>query len=72
MKTLVFVDDEPNVLQGLQRQLRPMRHEWDMNFVGSGQKALEFMGARPVDIVVTDMMMDSLDGISGPRMRFQD
>jgi HD-like signal output (HDOD) protein len=62
MKTLIFVDDEPNVLQGLQRQLRPMRHEWEMNFVEGGQKALDFMAAHPVDIVVTDMMMPGMDG----------
>jgi HD-like signal output (HDOD) protein/CheY-like chemotaxis protein len=62
MKTLLFVDDEPNVLQGLQRQLRPLRHEWEMNFVEGGQKALDFMAARPVDIVVSDMMMPGMDG----------
>src|SRR5450755_4506465 len=62
MKTLLFVDDEPNVLQGLQRQLRPMRNEWDMHFVENGQKALDFMAAQPVDIVVSDMMMPGMDG----------
>lgn len=62
MKTLLFVDDEPKVLQGLQRQLRPMRNEWEMNFVEGGAKALEFMAAKPVDIVVSDMMMPTMDG----------
>ena len=62
MKTLLFVDDEPRVLQGLQRQLRPMRHEWDMNFVESGRQALEFMAAQPVDIIISDMMMPGMDG----------
>jgi HD-like signal output (HDOD) protein len=62
MKTLLFVDDEPNVLRGLQRQLRPMRLEWDMNFVESGFQALELMATRPVDIVVSDMMMPGMDG----------
>jgi HD-like signal output (HDOD) protein len=62
MKTLLFVDDEPNVLLGLQRQLRPMRNEWDMNFFDGGQKALDFMAAHPVDIVVSDMMMPGMDG----------
>ena len=62
MKTLLFVDDEPKVLQGLQRQLRPMRHEWDMNFVESGAQALDFMAARRVDIVVSDMTMPLMDG----------
>jgi HD-like signal output (HDOD) protein len=62
MKTLLFVDDEPRVLQGLQRQLRPMHQEWDMNFVGGGEPALEFMATKPVDIVITDMMMPGMDG----------
>ena len=62
MKTLLFVDDEPKVLQGLQRQLRPMHNEWDMHFVDDGRKALEFMATRPVDIVVTHMMMPGMDG----------
>ncbi len=62
MKTLLFVDDETHVLQGLQRQLRPMRHEWDMNFVVGGNAALDFMATRPVDIIVSDMMMPGMDG----------
>jgi HD-like signal output (HDOD) protein/CheY-like chemotaxis protein len=62
MKTILFVDDEPMVLQGLQRQLRPMHNEWDMNFFDGGQKALDFMVAHPVDIVVSDMVMPGMDG----------
>lgn len=62
MKSLLFVDDEPKVLQGLQRQLRPLRHEWEMNFIESGQAALAFMATHPVDIVISDMMMPVMDG----------
>ncbi|HVV71905.1 MAG TPA: response regulator [Verrucomicrobiae bacterium] len=62
MQTMLFVDDEPRVLQGLQRQLRTMRHEWDMHFVESGPKALEFLAGTPVQVIVTDMMMPGMDG----------
>jgi len=62
MKSLLFVDDEPRVLQGLQRQLRPMRNEWEMNFAEGGEQALAFMATHPVDIVVSDMMMPGMDG----------
>jgi HD-like signal output (HDOD) protein len=62
MKTLLFVDDEARVLQGLQRQLRSMRNEWDMNFADGGQKALDFMADKPVDVLVSDMMMPEMDG----------
>ena len=62
MKTLLFVDDEPKVLQGLQRQLHAMRKEWNMNFIEGGQKALDFMAAHPVDVIVSDMVMPGMDG----------
>ena len=62
MKNLLFVDDEPRVLLGLQRQLRVMREEWQMDFVESGPKALEFFASSPVDVLVTDMMMPGMDG----------
>ena len=32
---VIFVDDEPRVLEGLKRMLRPKRNEWQMTFVGS-------------------------------------
>lgn len=62
MRTLLFVDDESKVLQGLQRQLYGMRRDWDMHFADSGAKALDIMAANPVDVVVSDMMMPQMDG----------
>ena len=62
MKALLFVDDEAKVLQGLQRQLRTMRNEWEMNFVESGPQALALMAVKPIDVVVSDMMMPGMDG----------
>jgi HD-like signal output (HDOD) protein len=62
MKNILFVDDEPKVLQGLQRQLHRMRNEWKMNFAEGGNNALEFMAHSPVDVIVTDMMMPGMDG----------
>ncbi len=62
MKNLLFVDDEPRVLQGLQRQLHGMRHEWDMHFVENGAAALEYMAREPVEVIVSDMLMPGMDG----------
>lgn len=61
-KRLLFVDDEPNILAGLKRMLRPMRHEWDMIFAENGQSALAQMASAPADVVVTDMRMPGIDG----------
>ncbi|MEO0616641.1 MAG: response regulator [Pseudomonadota bacterium] len=62
MKRIVFVDDEQNILQGLRRMLRPMRHEWEMHFADSADEALEIMRDGEFDVVVTDMRMPGKDG----------
>jgi HD-like signal output (HDOD) protein/CheY-like chemotaxis protein len=62
MNEILFVDDEPNLLQGLQRQLRPMHNVWNMHFVDSGAQALDLMLSNPVDIIITDMKMPGIDG----------
>lgn len=62
-KHILFVDDEPNILQGLRRMLRGMRHEWDMKFVESGIKAMEMLGREPFDVVISDMRMPEMDGL---------
>jgi len=62
MINVLFVDDDPMVLQGLQRTLRPMRSEWSMSFADSGAKALELMDRAPFDVVVSDMRMPHMDG----------
>ena len=62
MLTVLFVDDEPNILQGTRRATRNMRGTWDMHFVESGDEALAFMNDRNVDVVVSDMRMPGMDG----------
>src|SRR5664279_320359 len=59
---ILFVDDEPMVLQGLQRLLRAFRNEWDMAFVASGQEALAQLAEHPFDIIVSDMRMPGMNG----------
>jgi len=59
---VIFVDDEPRVLEGLKRMLRPKRNEWQMTFVGSAQAALEALRAEPCEVVVTDMRMPGMSG----------
>lgn len=62
-KRILFVDDEPMVLQGLQRSLRAMRNDWEMEFVNGGPQALESIGRQFFDIVVTDMRMPGMSGV---------
>lgn len=62
MRKILFVDDEPKILEGLQRMLRPMRHEWEMIFTESGEKALELLAQQNFDVVVSDMRMPGMSG----------
>jgi|WetSurMetagenome_2_1015567.scaffolds.fasta_scaffold84454_3 HD-like signal output (HDOD) protein/CheY-like chemotaxis protein len=59
---VLFVDDEPRVLEGLRRMLWTMRGEWDMEFVTSGADALAALDRSRYDVVVTDMRMPVMTG----------
>jgi len=61
-KRILFVDDEPLILNGLQRTLRKMRNEWEMTFTASGKEALEVLGTTPMDVIVSDLKMPEMDG----------
>ncbi len=63
VRKILFVDDEPNVLQGFKRMLSPMRNKWGMEFAISGKEALNLMSKFPFDVVVSDMRMPVMDGI---------
>lgn len=62
MYSILFVDDEPNILHGLNRSLRSLRHEWKMDFVDNGSKAIDFVTNNKVDIIVSDMRMPGMNG----------
>ena len=62
MKRILFVDDEPKILEGLQRMLRPQRNEWEMSFAPGGEAALAMLEAESFDVIVSDMRMPGVDG----------
>lgn len=59
---ILFVDDDPNLLQALQRSLRPMRKDWDMEFADGGASALGLLDRSEFDVVVSDMKMPGING----------
>ena len=44
---IIFVDDEPNILDSLQRSLRKKKQLWDMCFVTSGKAVLKLCEKSP-------------------------
>lgn len=60
---ILFVDDEPNILLGLKRLLHSHRREWDMQFVNSGEEALELLAKEPFQVIVSDLRMPGTTGV---------
>jgi HD-like signal output (HDOD) protein/CheY-like chemotaxis protein len=58
---VLFVDDEPLVLRAMQRVVRPLS-EIEAGFASSGEEALLQCGAKPFDVIVSDMRMPGMDG----------
>ena len=62
-RRILFVDDDANLLQGLKRMLRPLREEWEMEFVSSGHEALACLDRGPVEVIVSDVRMPGMNGV---------
>lgn len=63
MKVLL-VDDEPLILAALRRMLGRVRPEWTVDTAGGGLPALARFEESPPDLIVADLDMPDLDGLS--------
>jgi len=63
-KRILFVDDEPSVLSGLQHRLRKYLTNFETVWVTSGEVALSESKARPFDVIVADLRMPGMDGLA--------
>jgi CheY-like chemotaxis protein len=59
-RTLLLVDDEPNILASLKRLLR--RDGYHILTAGSGQEGLEVLASHVVDVIVSDQRMPGMLG----------
>lgn len=60
LPTVLFVDDEPNILKSLRRLF--IDEEWELLFAESGPEALSILAENPVDLVVSDYRMAGMNG----------
>jgi len=63
MKRILFVDDEPLLLEVIEARLCERIGNWEMDFAGGGDRALKLMFQKPYDVIVADMRMPEMDGI---------
>ncbi|TVQ09524.1 MAG: DNA-binding response regulator [Leptolyngbya sp. DLM2.Bin27] len=60
MNTVLIVDDDPVLQMALTRRLQAQ--DFEVITAASGQEALDVLRARPVDVVVSDVIMPGMDG----------
>jgi CheY-like chemotaxis protein len=63
-KRILFVDDDPNLLAGLRNVFHRDRARWDLTFANSGEAALDELERTTFDVVVCDMRMPGIDGVT--------
>jgi putative nucleotidyltransferase with HDIG domain len=61
-KSILFVDDEPRVIQALQHILVNKQNEWHMEFADSGAQAVKLLSKIEFHAVVADLFMPGMDG----------
>ena len=60
--SVLFVDDEDNVLNALRRSLRKEKY---LIFLAQGpEEAMDVLKSKDIDVVVSDHLMPTMDGIS--------
>ena len=59
---ILFVDDEQDALSAIERQLR--KETYAVHVVTNGAEALAVMAKKPIHIIVTDMKMPGMDGLT--------
>ncbi len=62
-KSILFVDDDPLLLEVYPLMLDEMADRWEVSGAEGGEKALEILSRRKFDVVVSDMRMPRMSGI---------
>jgi DNA-binding NtrC family response regulator len=58
---LLLVDDDPFILEGIGEDLE--NHGYQVTRASSGEAAVDLLESTPFDMVITDLVMESTDGI---------
>jgi CheY-like chemotaxis protein len=61
---ILIVDDDPVVLRAVRRLLRVARPGWEIEIADDGASALKRLERKSYDVVVTDLHMPAVDGVT--------
>lgn len=60
----LLVDDDPLMLRSMGRLLRKAHPDWEIATAESGEEALTELASQSYDVLVTDLQMPNMDGLS--------
>ena len=60
--SILFVDDEPNILRMLTKLVGRARPGWKVEMAENAEEALEKIGPSSHDVIVSDMRMPGMNG----------
>jgi HD-like signal output (HDOD) protein len=63
MKSILFVDDDIKILNGLKRMLFAFDNAWTSEFASNAEEALRMLSERRFDLIVADMRMPGMNGV---------
>lgn len=63
LKSILLVDDRPEILESLTLQFRELSDEWTVTTASTGRGALALTRSKAFDIVLIDVLMPGTDGI---------
>jgi DNA-binding NtrC family response regulator len=61
--TILVVDDDTNLLDGLKRSMREKRMLWKQMYVSSADDALRILASQEINVIITDYKMPGIDGL---------
>ncbi|PKO00909.1 MAG: hypothetical protein CVU42_01995 [Chloroflexi bacterium HGW-Chloroflexi-4] len=64
MLKVLLVDDNPNVLHSFKRALHSGNNQWKILIAESAADALELIALEEVDIIISDLRMPIMDGVT--------
>lgn len=62
-RQVLFVDQDPDALEGLTQALLPLRGSWAWQTATTGPEALDLVEASPFDVVVSDAALPTMNGV---------
>ena len=63
-RSILIVDDDEKIIEALKKELREELEKYEIDFALNGKEALEKIEKKEYDLLVTDIRMPVMDGIS--------